>query len=368
MATVSAQSTSGAVGGGRRLVADLVVWIGLLALITAVLVTFRSRLDKAHVVLAYLLLVLTASAWRGRPVGLTLAVLSFVCFNFFLIPPYHTFAVADPLDWLALVVYLITSLVAAQLLHRVEREARARTQLLAEADRAWALREADRQKDALLASVSHDLRTPLTTIKALANEIRESGDDRAATIELEADRLNTLVTDLLELSRLNGGALQLQLEANAADDLLGSALERLAGAPRIGDVDARMEQAEPLLGRFDFTHSLRALVNLIENALKYSPPGERVEVVAGRWGNRLVFTISDRGPGIPPEDAERVFDPFFRGSGRAPDVTGTGLGLTIARRLAEAQGGALRYQARAGGGSVFSLELPALDLPPAAES
>lgn len=367
MATDSGRSTE-AGAERRRLTADFALAIGLLALVTVGLVALRARLDKAHVALAYLLLVLVASAWRGRAVGLTLAVLSFVCFNFFLIPPYHTLAVADPLDWLALVVYLITSLVAAQLLYRAKREAEARAQLLAEAERARALREADRQKDALLASVSHDLRTPLTTIKALANEIRLAGDDRAATIELEADRLNLLVTDLLELSRLNGGVLQLQLEANAADDLLGSALERLAGAPRIGDVDARLEQAEPLLGRFDFTHSLRALVNLIENALKYSPPGQRVEVVAGRWGNRLVFTVSDRGPGIPPEDAAHVFDPFFRSAGRTPDVTGTGLGLTIARRLAEAQGGALRYQPRAGGGSVFSLELPAVDLPPSPES
>ena len=352
----------------RRLLADLAVWVLVLALVTALLVALRTRLDKAHVVLAYLLLVLTGSAWRGRRVGLVLAVLSFVCFNFFLIPPYHTLAVADPLDWLALAVYLITSLVAAQLLHRAEREAHARTLLEAETERAQAAREADRQKDALLAAVSHDLRTPLTTIKALANEIRLGGDDRAATIETEADRLHLLVTDLLELSRLNGGVLQLQLEPNAADDLLGSALERLAGAPRSADVDARLEQAEPLLGRFDFTHSLRALVNLIDNALKYSPPGERVEVVVGRWGNRLVFTVSDRGPGIPPEDTAHVFDPFFRSADRAPDVTGTGLGLTIARRLAEAQGGALRYQPRAGGGSVFSLELPALESPPASES
>lgn len=367
MAIVSGRSTEPG-GSRRRLVADLAIAVAVLALVTAVLVAFRGRLDKAHVVLAYLLLVLLASAWRGRAVGLTLAVLSFVSFNFFLIPPYHTFAVADPLDWLALVVYLITSLVAAQLLYRAEREARVRAELGMEAERARALREADQQKDALLASVSHDLRTPLTTIKALANEIRLEGDERAATIEVEADHLNLLVTDLLELSRLNGGVLRLQLEANAADDLLSSALERLAGAPRIADVDARLEQAEPLLGRFDFTHSLRALVNLIENALKYSPPGARVEVVAGRWGSRLVFTVSDRGPGITAQDAEHVFDPFFRSSGRAPDVTGAGLGLTIARRLAEAQGGALRYQPRAGGGSVFSLELPALDLPPIPES
>jgi two-component system sensor histidine kinase KdpD len=364
LATDSAPSTSLA-RPGRRLLLDLVVWIAILALVTALLVAVRLRLDKAHAVLAYLLVVLTGSAWRGRSVGLVLAILSFFCFNFFLLPPYHTLAVADPLDWLALVVYLITSLVAAQLLHRAEREADARMHLLAEAEHAQALREADRLKDALLASVSHDLRTPLTTIKALAHEIRETGDDRAATIEMEADRLNRLVADLLDLSRLNGGALALHVEPNAADDLLGSALDRLAGVPRIDTVDARIEGAEPLLGSFDFTHSLRALVNLIENALKYSPAGARVDVVVERRGDRLVFAVSDRGAGIRAEDVERVFDPFFRAAGRTPDASGAGLGLSIARRLAEAQGGAVSYQPRPGGGSVFALELPALDLPPA---
>jgi two-component system sensor histidine kinase KdpD len=237
-----------------------------------------------------------------------------------------------------------------------------RVRLEAEAASAEALREADRLKDALLASVSHDLRTPLTTIKALAHEVWQAGEERGATIEVEADRLNRLVADLLDLSRVNGGALQLHCELNAADDLLGAALDQLAGLPRFPEIAASVESAEPLLGRFDFTHALRALVNLIENALKYSPAGTAVEVVARRVGMELVFEVADRGSGVLPEDVPRIFEPFARARGRSGEVGGAGLGLAIAQRLVDAQGGRLCYAARPGGGSIFSLHLPAVDL------
>src|SRR5690606_18287826 len=163
------------------------------------------------------------------------------------------------------------------------------------------------------------------------------------------------------LSRLQAGALPLDPELHAADDLLGAALDRLAGTPRVGDVRVELDAAEPLIGRFDFVHSLRALVNLIENALKYSPAGSPVEVVARREGDDVVFSVLDRGAGIPASAVDRIFEPFFRGPGVAPDTAGAGLGLAIARRLAEAQGGTIRYAPRPGGGSIFSLHLPAAD-------
>lgn len=234
-----------------------------------------------------------------------------------------------------------------------------RVHLTAEAEHADALREADRLKDSLLASVSHDLRTPLTTIKALSHDLAAEGDERAASVEKEADRLNRFVSDLLDLSRLNAGALSLTLELIAAEDVLGAALQQVSGIQEGRDIDASVGSGEPLLvGRFDFVHTLRALVNLITNALKYSPPGAVVDVTVRREDGSVVFEVADRGPGIPAEDRERIFDPFFRGGG-APDVGGTGLGLAIARRMVELQGGHLRYSARRGGGSVFTILLPA---------
>jgi two-component system sensor histidine kinase KdpD len=541
-------------------------WLGGLGLVTAAMVQVRASLGAAHVVLAYLVLVLGATARGGRALGLALAVLAFGCFNFFFVPPYHTFAVAAPLDWLVLGAFLVTSGIAAQLLARAQREASearqrasevdrlaalgaealnaaraedaleavadvirtsvavtrcevylrratpegvrlaaasgpgvppdpagrggeptplapggdtereewapgvpgserlvewvaqngrpavtrpdgtlrfgdepalagagpaagasesapadfdpagARTLLLplrvrdrtvgvlvlldaaeitfdaarrrllealayyaalaaervrlaAEAEHADALRQADRLKDALLASVSHDLRTPLTTIKALAHDIGVSGDERAIVIEEEADRLNRFVADLLDLSRLAGGALTVAPELNTADDLVGAALQRVAGATQGRVIDVALDASEPLLvGRFDFSHALRILANLLENAVKYSPEDGPVDLVVARatglagTSGWLEVSVADRGAGVPPEERERIFAPFYRPAGSPPDAGSAGLGLSIARQLAEAQGGTLHCEPRPGGGSRFVLRLPGADI------
>ena len=237
-----------------------------------------------------------------------------------------------------------------------------RVRLTAEADRAEVLRETDRLKDALIASVSHDLRTPLTTIKALAHDLRASGDDRAVTIEEEADRLNRLVADLLDLSRLQAGGVPIHIELTAVDDLVGALVQQVSGALRGRDLKVTIEGDNLLVGRFDLVHSLRVLVNLVENAHKYSPPSVPIELRVYREDSRIAFAVSDRGPGVSPGQEERIFEPFYRAPGSPPDVGGAGLGLTIARRFAEAQYGTLSYEARPGGGSVFTLHLPAADL------
>jgi two-component system sensor histidine kinase KdpD len=237
-----------------------------------------------------------------------------------------------------------------------------RVRLTAEAEHAEALRETDRLKDALIASVSHDLRTPLTTIKALAHDLRASGDDRAVAIEEEADRLNRLVADLLDLSRLQAGGMPMHLELNAVDDLVGSLVQRVSGA--LGDRELRvsLDGDALLVGRFDLVHSLRILVNLVENANKYAPHGTAIELRVYRDDGQIAFAVSDRGPGVPLDQRDRIFEPFYRAPGSPPDVGGAGLGLTIARRLAEAQHGCLQYQTRPAGGSVFTLRLPEGDL------
>ncbi len=348
-----------------------------LAACAAAMVAIRPRLGSAHVALLLLMIVLFGSAAHGRTVGLWLATLSFLVFDVLFIPPYGTLAVRDPFDWIVLVVFLATSVVAAQLLARAQAQALAaesraaevdrlsaeRVRLIAEAQHAEALREADRLKDALLASVSHDLRTPLTTIKALAHDLGQLGDERAEIIEHEADRLNRVVTDLLELSRLNAGALAIRVEVNAVDDLFGSLLQQVEPALPDRHFDVRLPTDDPVLvGRFDLAHTLRILVNLVENAAKYSPPDSPIEIAAVRDGAALRLDVSDRGPGIPEAEADRVFEPFYRPTGSPPDIGGAGLGLSIARRLAEAQQGRLTYRPRPGGGSVFTLTLPAAQL------
>jgi K+-sensing histidine kinase KdpD len=328
-------------------------WLGwplILALVTIVLVLLRARLHDVHVALAYLIVVQLAGSRSGRAVAVAMSLLAFLAFDWFFVLPYGTLTVSDPLNWFVLLAFLFTSLVSAQLLYQARRHA----------ETASALQDAHKAKDAVLTSVSHDLRTPLTTIKSLAHELVEQGDERAMIIEEESDRLARFVTDLLDLSRITSGV-PLDIQPNEAEDLLGAAAQRVAS--RLGGRELRIVHdlnEAILIGRFDFSQTLRAVANLLENATKYSPAGTPIELGAHLDGGQLCFSVSDRGPGIPAEELEHVFEAFYRRPGSPPDVGGAGLGLTIARALAEAQGGSLTYAARAGGGSVFTLRVPAM--------
>ena len=344
------------VGAGDWNRSRSVVWtlaFASLAVAASILFAFRADLDKAHVALVFLLIVLGSSASGGRVLGAAIALAAFVIFDWFFLPPYNTLLVRNPLDWVVLVAFLITSFVAAELLYRARAERAA-------VERAEALREADKLKDALLASLSHDLRTPLTTIKGLAHELQPLGDERTLIIEEQADRLNRLVTDLLDVARLDGGALPLDIQVNAADDLLGAVVQHVSGRPDRNRLKVALDDPSSLsLGRFDFVHSLRILANLVDNALKYAPVDTPVEVTGGVDNGEIVFRVADRGDGVPAAERERIFTPFYRPSERTAEPGSAGLGLSIARRLAEIQGGTLRYRERQGGGATFELRLPA---------
>jgi two-component system sensor histidine kinase KdpD len=326
---------------------------GALAVVGVSLFTVRTHVGEAHVALTFLLVILVASAAGGRSLGIALSLAAFLTFDWFFLPPYDTLLVRNPLDWLVLIVFLITSVVAAQLLYRARSEREA-------VERAEALREAGKLKDALLASLSHDLRTPLTTIKALAHELQPLGDERTLIIEEQADRLNRLVTDLLDDARLKGGALSLDIQLNAADDLLGAVAQHVSARPDGDRLRISLDDPAALsFGRFDFVQSLRILANLVDNAFKYSPPDASIELTGGIHDHALVFRVADRGNGIKPAERDVVFTPFYKSPSRANALQSTGLGLSIARRLAEAQGGTLSYADRQGGGAVFELRLPA---------
>jgi len=331
----------------------LPIWLTAFAALTLAAVglySVRSELGEAHVALVFLLVVLGASAAGGRSLGITIALVAFVVFDWFFLPPFNTLLVRNPLDWLVLIVFLITSVVAAQLLYRARSERAA-------VERAEALKEADKLKDALLASLSHDLRTPLTAIKGLAHELQPLGDERALIIEEQADRLNRLVTDLLDVGRLNGGALPLDIQLNAVDDLLGAVQQHVSARPDRERLRVSLDDPSALsFGHFDFVHSLRILTNLVDNAFGHTPPGSLIEVSGGVESGTVVLRVSDRGAGMPETKPDQSFVPYYRSS--RGDSESTGLGLWIARRLADAQQGSLTYRAREGGGSTFELRLP----------
>jgi two-component system sensor histidine kinase KdpD len=149
---------------------------------------------------------------------------------------------------------------------------------------------------------------------------------------------------------------------NTVDDVVGAALERVEAAHAGRNVDVRIENdGNILVGEFDFTHTMRALTNLLENALKYSPPQSRVVLRVWRDHAELHFAIEDSGPGVTPGEEEKIFQPFYRGVSTSAQSRGTGLGLSIARQLVELQGGTVAYERRAEGGSRFTMSLPARD-------
>ncbi len=349
---------------------EWLLWLSVVVVATVIMRSSRDHIEQTHAAFVYILIVLGATAGGERWLGILVAVLGFLSINYFFQPPFDTLTVNEPLDLLALIAFLTTALVANELLTRARTEAeRARRHaeeiehLSAEIRRAEALREANRMKDVLLASVSHDLRTPLTTIRALAQDIQTDGSrarTQAGVIVEQADRLGKMVADVLDLSRLRAGAFTMNPEVNTAEDLLGAALRQFSGVPDAGRIETVIDYTRPaLLGTFDFVQSLRVLTNLIENGLRYSPPSTAVTVSVSETGSTLVFQIADKGPGVPRSEQQQIFEPFYRPNGASADAGAAGLGLSIAKRLAETQGGNVSYADRPGGGSVFTFELPA---------
>ncbi len=356
------------------------LWLAILAVATAALVALRGSLDKAHVTVLFFIVVLGASATGGRALGFAVSGLAFLAFDFFFLPPYNTLALRDPRDGIVLAGFGVAAFLTGQLFWRVRREAaesqRRAEELAALASERAALlersREAEQQavaaraKDEVLASLSHDLRTPITAIRALAHDLAQGGDDRALGIEEEADRLARLAGNVLDLSRLEAGAMRLDVQPNEVEDLIGAALHQLALAHPGCDVRVTLDARHPLLfARADFSQSLRVLVNLLDNACRHSPPGVSVELDVALEGDRVTFRVSDRGPGLPEAVQRRLFEPYARGD--AAGTSGTGLGLSIAHRLAAAQGGSLAWVPRTGGGTTFLFKLPVAQVDTSAE-
>ena len=347
---------------------SVALWYGLLIVATVVMHVARDASEsQAHVVLVYLLIVLGGSVSGGRSLGFTLAAAATLLVSYYFQAPFDTFSLTKPIDAIVLSAFFATAGTTTYLLVRAQEEAEqarfhaAETERLsADASRAAALREAARFKDILLASVSHDLRTPLTSIKALAQDAADAGDANSVIIVAQTERLSRMVAHLLDMSRVNAGEFPVAVEMNTAEDLLGAAILELKGTGRTDRIHVEIDYSAPaLVGMFDFVESLRILVNLLDNALLYSPENSSVDLSATRADDMLLITVADRGPGVPEADAERIFEPFYRHAATASVAHGTGLGLAISRSLADVQGGRLTYSNRAGGGSTFTLRLPA---------
>src|SRR5256886_14313594 len=226
------------------------------------------------------------------------------------------------------------------------------------------LRRTDALRAALLSSVSHDLRTPLSSIKAAASSLlqedvqwdEEARRSFALAIEQEADRLNRLVENLLDMSRIEGGALKPEKEWYPVDELIHDVLGHMQPILQGRTVVTKLPTDLPPV-ELDYLQMDQVLTNLIENAVRYTPTESPIEITAHLEGEQMVISVADRGPGIPPVDLERIFDKFYRVLG-TQHTTGSGLGLAVSKGLIEAHGGRIWAENREGGGAVFRFTLP----------
>jgi two-component system, OmpR family, sensor histidine kinase KdpD len=451
-------------GRGGELVVGILASAGLVAVVSGAVAVLEPYMPVLSLGVLYVFAVLAVAVAWGIELGIVVSIASMLAFNWFFLPPRHTFQLRDGANWAVLAVYLVTAVVVSALATRARRrsddaEQRRReahalaetasdllrgTELAAELDRlaqlaagvlrvdaarielgttdplpgerafaldvsrrsvatlfvddqadvddavvrrflpavaallavvverkdlesealeAEALRRSDALKTALLRAVSHDLRSPLTAILAgagaLANaELDLDDGDRAAlvgAIGAEAQRLDRVVGDLLDISRLESGAAEPHFELWAIDEIVARALEGLAaGSDR---VIVELDEDSPPV-RVDAAQVERVLANLIDNALKFSPASTPVVVRAEHGATELRVHVVDRGPGLTPAERDAVFLPFRKGGSER----GVGLGLAIARGFAEANGGRVWTQDDPAGGH-FVLSLATADRP-----
>jgi two-component system sensor histidine kinase KdpD len=377
----------------RKWVGYLVAVLGTVA-VTGALKLFGEHVNSTTVALALLLVVLfVATGWGSRPAVLS-SLLGVVCFNFFYLPPVGRLSIDAPDNWIALFAFLITAVTAGQLSSRAKRRAeeadagrreieRLYTELrdaFERASQAKALEQSERLKSALLDAVTHDLRTPLTSIKAsvttLLDELRSqaTGVEPAAldaegrremldVIDEETDRLNRFIEGLVEMARIEAGEMHLRRRWGSVEEIITTALERAAPLTSGHRIQVRLDTELPTV-RVDDRSVAEVIYTLVDNAAKYSPDGTDINVGATSSDGRTVqLSVEDEGPGIPAELRERVFDKFFRamrdGDAGTRQPSGTGMGLAIAKGIVEAHGGLIRVEDNHGGrGSRVVVSLP----------
>ena len=357
----------------RRIIGVMVAIVSM-AFTTVVLVPLRDSVNSTAIALAYLVVAVLVSTFFQRWAALTSAILAALAFNYFFLPPYYTLTIAEPQNWVALFVFLAVAVTVGHLSSTANKRRSEAEHLYKELEEAFdaaseaeALRRSEKLKTSLLDAVTHDFRTPLTSIKAAVTMLIENNQlpkeernlDQHSRGELlqvineESDRLNTFVESMVELARFQSGDKGLNVSAVAPEELVIKAARR---ARSIQDHKLRSE-VEPDLPAVsvDSRAVVEALYNLVENAAKYSPAGSDIHIAAARHNGSVRFSIEDEGPGIPASERESVFERFYRGD---KSGGGLGMGLAIVRGIIEAHGGRIWVESGQKGAR-FVFELPA---------
>jgi two-component system sensor histidine kinase KdpD len=337
----------------RKKVYPYLLSIGLVLITTFFGELVKKNLEPTNIGMLYLLVVVIAAVRWGQGPAVITSILGVLCFDFFLIPPYLTFTVSHIQYIFTLIGFLVVGLVVSTLASRM------REQVIR--------RQTEKLQNALLNSISHDLRTPLASITGSLTALldRDSSLDDMDRKELletaskESSRLNRLVSNLLDMTRMEAGALKIDRKPCELRDVLSASMEQLKdqiGARNINmDIPADFPEVT-----MDFSFMMKAFFNIIDNAIKYSGQGEPIGITARKAGDNVIIQIEDRGFGIPQADLKRVFEKFYRVE-RPEQVKGTGLGLSVCKGIVEAHNGTICAENRKGPGTIIKITIPLTD-------
>ena len=324
--------------------------IGLVFIMTLFGEFVKRRLEPTNIVMFYLLaVVIVAIRWGQGPAILT-SILSVLAFDFFLVPPYLTLSVAHLQYIFTFIAFLIVGVVVSTLASKT------REQVLQ--------RQTEKLQSALLNSISHDLKTPLVSITGSLTALldNDSSLDEMTRTELlgtafeEADRLNRLVGNLLDMTRMEAGALRISRKPCELRDVLGTSLGQLKEKIGSRNINIDIPRDFPEIP-MDFTFMMKVFFNLIDNALKYSSLDTPIVIKAASLKDKVMIEIRDQGMGIPRGDLKRIFEKFYRVE-RPRKISGTGLGLSICKGIIEAHGGEITAQNNPDKGATFTITIP----------
>lgn len=338
--------------------------VGAVSASTLICFAIYPHLELTNLVMVYLLGTLVVATRGHRGPAAFSAFLSVLCFDFFFVPPRFTFRVADVQYVFTFIVMFIAAMTISHLTIRLREEAEAAKEgerrtawLMEKAKKAEIEVETERLRSSLLSSVSHDLRTPLAAImgsaSVLSQKVGPEARELAENIESEADRLSRLIQNLLEATRLESRTLQLHKEPYPLEEVVGAALERLEKFLKGREVHVELDEKLPLVP-IDPVLVEQVFINLLENGVRHTPIGSRLDITASQQGQEVVVKVADCGPGLTPEDLDHVFDKFYH----AKSSPGAGLGLSICRAIVNAHGGRIWAENQKEGGAAFQFTLP----------
>ena len=342
--------SSGPIRYGISVASVVVVTIGLVEL--------DARVNSTTVALALLLVVLSSATFFGRNPALLASFVAMLCFNYFFLPPVHTWTISEPQNLIAWAAFTITAFVAGELSAYARRRARESERLYEElqaafktATQAEALKQSEKLKSALLDAVTHDLRTPLTSIKASVTTLLDSegghrtielnSEGRAEFLDIineETDRLNGFIEGMVQLAKVEAGSMNATGTLSSVEEIVTTALVRAEKQLSGHHLVLNLQKEMPLI-RVDARAIAEVVYNLVENASKYSVVGTTISIDAATHGDSVLISVTDEGRGIPEDKREKVFEKFARLDPGHTD--GLGLGLAIARGIVEAQNGSI---------------------------